>query len=269
MNNHFEVDVDDPESRKAIFSISDFIGYACRNVGKCMQIDNFWFFARIRRSIFVISHRTIVRWTTINMFVYSHFAASRIRGMVAQTPFDQFHRYSNSIIRKAVFGVDKDDKVNKMLKFDANQLVSASQWFKFFNASGRNSWGLARTREPSEPCSEHVGPLTGWSETNKDKTMFYISCQHSAVIFSGDNSNWCSKYRTCWREYEKQLDEICANGYWNIHHVSSSTLLPVWFTKRGVLREVCPPRLVLLRFFGSKSEGFSPGTRFFSHTKYW
>ncbi|XP_028390811.1 major vault protein-like [Dendronephthya gigantea] len=81
MNNHFDVDMDDPESRKAIFSISDFIGYACRNV------------------------------------------ASRIRGMVAQTPFDQFHRYSNSIIRKATFGVDSDGEVKKMLKFDANQLV--------------------------------------------------------------------------------------------------------------------------------------------------
>ncbi len=56
--------------------------------------------------------------------VLLYLAASRIRGMVAQTPFDQFHRYSNSIIRKAVFDVDKDGKVNKMLKFDANQLVS-------------------------------------------------------------------------------------------------------------------------------------------------
>ena len=34
MNNHFDVDLNDPESTKAIFSISDFIGYACRNVGK-------------------------------------------------------------------------------------------------------------------------------------------------------------------------------------------------------------------------------------------
>lgn len=80
MNNHFEVDNEDKESQ-AIFSISDFIGFACRNV------------------------------------------ASRIRGVVAQTPFDEFHRYSNNIIRKAVFGVDKDDKVNKTLKFDANKLI--------------------------------------------------------------------------------------------------------------------------------------------------
>ena len=63
---------------------------------------------------------------------HCHFSASRIRGIVAQTPFDQFHRYSNSIIRKAVFGVDKDDEVKKMLKFDANQLVSTCQFsFEF------------------------------------------------------------------------------------------------------------------------------------------
>ena len=40
MNNHFDVDLNDPESTKAIFSISDFIGYACRNVGKyCLLLD--------------------------------------------------------------------------------------------------------------------------------------------------------------------------------------------------------------------------------------
>lgn len=36
MNNHFEVDNEDKESQ-AIFSISDFIGFACRNVGKFLE----------------------------------------------------------------------------------------------------------------------------------------------------------------------------------------------------------------------------------------
>lgn len=51
------------------------------------------------------------------------FLASRIRGKVAQVPFDEFHRYSTSIIKKAVFGVDKDGNVKQRLRFDANQLV--------------------------------------------------------------------------------------------------------------------------------------------------
>jgi len=43
---------------------------------------------------------------------------------VAQVPFDEFHRYSTSLIKKAVFGVDKDGKIKQRLRFDANQLVS-------------------------------------------------------------------------------------------------------------------------------------------------
>lgn len=50
--------------------------------------------------------------------------------MVAQTPFDQFHRYSNNIIRKAVFGVGEDGKVKNRLKFDANQFVSMQFLYK-------------------------------------------------------------------------------------------------------------------------------------------
>lgn len=57
------------------------------------------------------------------------FLASRIRGKVAQVPFDEFHRYSTSIIKKAVFGVDKDGNVKQRLRFDANQLVRKSVFF--------------------------------------------------------------------------------------------------------------------------------------------
>ena len=45
--------------------------------------------------------------------------------MVAQVPFDEFHRYSTSVIKKAVFGVHKDGKIKQRLRFDANQLVSS------------------------------------------------------------------------------------------------------------------------------------------------
>ena len=108
MNNYFEFDQDDPESQKSIFSISDFIGYACRNVGKCNHIALF---------PFILLHCNL-NHTQLN------FLASRIRGAVAQTPFDEFHRYSNKIIRRAVFGVDKDGNERKTLKFSPNKLVS-------------------------------------------------------------------------------------------------------------------------------------------------
>lgn len=62
---------------------------------------------------------------TLNVIVLLFVClASRIRGKVAQVPFDEFHRYSTSVIKKAVFGVDKDGKIKQRLRFDANQLVS-------------------------------------------------------------------------------------------------------------------------------------------------
>lgn len=49
--------------------------------------------------------------------------ASRVRGSVAQVPFDQFHRESATLIRKAVFGTDGDGKVRDAFRFAANNLV--------------------------------------------------------------------------------------------------------------------------------------------------
>eukprot|EP01156_Anaeramoeba_ignava_P023748 Anaeramoba_ignava/c21738_g1_i1.p1 GENE.c21738_g1_i1~~c21738_g1_i1.p1 ORF type:complete len:879 (+),score=276.67 c21738_g1_i1:36-2639(+) len=49
---------------------------------------------------------------------------SRIRGSVAATPFDEFHRNSTQLIRKAVFGVDKKTgHVRDRLEFKANNLI--------------------------------------------------------------------------------------------------------------------------------------------------
>lgn len=48
---------------------------------------------------------------------------------MAQVPFDEFHRYSTTIIKKAVFGVDKDGNVKERLRFDANQLVRKEFYF--------------------------------------------------------------------------------------------------------------------------------------------
>jgi len=50
--------------------------------------------------------------------------ASRMRGMVASVPFEQFHKYSTDIVRTAVFGKDKEGQMKKLLKFPANNLVS-------------------------------------------------------------------------------------------------------------------------------------------------
>ena len=52
------------------------------------------------------------------------FLASRIRGRVAKTSFDEFHRYSTKVVKEAVFGVDNDGKLKTSLKFNENNLVS-------------------------------------------------------------------------------------------------------------------------------------------------
>ncbi|PVD30897.1 hypothetical protein C0Q70_10172 [Pomacea canaliculata] len=83
-NNHFEVDKNDPESAKKIFSVPDFIGFVCRQIG------------------------------------------SHIRGAVALTPFDDFHRHSSTVIQTAVFGKDANGQLNTYLKFDVNNLVISS-----------------------------------------------------------------------------------------------------------------------------------------------
>jgi len=49
--------------------------------------------------------------------------ASNIRGAVASVPFDDFHKYSARLIRKAVFGVNEEGKINDDYLFPANGLV--------------------------------------------------------------------------------------------------------------------------------------------------
>ena len=50
--------------------------------------------------------------------------ASRIRGLVASIPFEQFHKHSTEIIQAAAFGKDADGVVRQELVFTANNLVS-------------------------------------------------------------------------------------------------------------------------------------------------
>ena len=50
----------------------------------------------------------------------------RIRGQVAQIPFDEFHKHSAQIIQTAVFGLDQDGNLIIPLKFAANNLVISS-----------------------------------------------------------------------------------------------------------------------------------------------
>jgi len=49
--------------------------------------------------------------------------ASRVRGAVASTTFDMFHRNSAKIIRAAVFGKDDNQKIRNKFHFNANNLV--------------------------------------------------------------------------------------------------------------------------------------------------
>jgi major vault protein len=52
--------------------------------------------------------------------------ASRVRGSVAQVPFDAFHRESARIIRAAVFGKAADGKINDKFRFPTNNLEITS-----------------------------------------------------------------------------------------------------------------------------------------------
>lgn len=52
--------------------------------------------------------------------------ASRIRGAVASTNFDDFHKNSSKVIRAAVFGYDSDRKIRSRLTFPQNNLVITS-----------------------------------------------------------------------------------------------------------------------------------------------
>merc|ERR1711907_266618 len=52
--------------------------------------------------------------------------ASRIRGAVASTTFDMFHKQSAKIIRGSVFGIDANGKVGDCLRFAANGLVTSN-----------------------------------------------------------------------------------------------------------------------------------------------
>lgn len=49
--------------------------------------------------------------------------ASRVRGSVAQVPFDHFHRESAHLIRVAVFGKDESGKIRDRFCFPSNNLV--------------------------------------------------------------------------------------------------------------------------------------------------
>jgi major vault protein len=49
--------------------------------------------------------------------------ASRVRGCVASTSFDAFHKNSAKIIRSAVFGLDESGKVRGAFQFGSNHLV--------------------------------------------------------------------------------------------------------------------------------------------------
>jgi len=81
-NWYFDIDRSSAEDAARIFSVSDFVGDACKAI------------------------------------------ASRVRGAVAASTFDAFHRGSAEIIRKAVFGVDKaTGEIRSLLRFHSNSLV--------------------------------------------------------------------------------------------------------------------------------------------------
>eukprot|EP00296_Roombia_truncata_P007528 JP445967.1.p2 GENE.JP445967.1~~JP445967.1.p2 ORF type:complete len:356 (-),score=162.72 JP445967.1:207-1274(-) len=52
----------------------------------------------------------------------SKVIASRVRSAVAKVSFDNFHRNSSNIIRRSVFGVDADGKINAFFSLPANRM---------------------------------------------------------------------------------------------------------------------------------------------------
>lgn len=49
--------------------------------------------------------------------------ASKVRGEVASLSFENFHKLSARHIRKAIFGLDKDGKIQDKLEFINNNLM--------------------------------------------------------------------------------------------------------------------------------------------------
>ncbi|CAI8049167.1 Major vault protein [Geodia barretti] len=103
MNNYFTVKCGDAESEAKLFSVPDFIGFACREVGE------------------ESTHILHVYSSPFNLVSCS--IASKIRGAVAGIPFEKFHKYSSEIIRAGVFGRDEHGKLRDQLVFPANNLV--------------------------------------------------------------------------------------------------------------------------------------------------
>ena len=68
----------DAESEAMLFSVPDFIGFACHEVGK--------------------------NELTTSPVAIMIIIASKVRGKVASIPFEQFHKHSAEIITAAVFG---------------------------------------------------------------------------------------------------------------------------------------------------------------------
>ncbi|XP_065921043.1 major vault protein-like [Dysidea avara] len=98
ISDHITVETSDHARLKVEYSMNNYFEYESCDPGKLFSVPDFIGFAC--REI-----------------------ASRMRGMVASVPFEQFHKYSTDIVRTAVFGKDKEGQLRKVLKFPANNLV--------------------------------------------------------------------------------------------------------------------------------------------------
>jgi major vault protein len=85
--------------------------------------------ARLRLHLSYNWHFEVDRKNPGNIFNVRDFigdcctqVASRVRGAVASITFENFHKYSARTIRTAIFGLDKNGKVNDLYKFTTNNL---------------------------------------------------------------------------------------------------------------------------------------------------
>ena len=125
MHSMFKVNkyVFSTHSHRGILSVREIISYLicvslipCNLTGSCIC----WKFNSV--SVFLKG------WHCSWVVLWFSFIASRIRGRVARTTFDEFHRYSTRIVKEAVFGIDENDAVRASLKFSENNMVFYILW---------------------------------------------------------------------------------------------------------------------------------------------
>ncbi|KXJ17149.1 Major vault protein [Exaiptasia diaphana] len=122
--------------------------------------------------------------------------ASRIRGKVAQVPFDEFHRYSVRIIKQAVFGEDDKGNIKTKLCFEANRLVITNVDIQSIEPIDRNmreslsksvQMAIEISTKSIELSAAHEAKRIEQEAEEARKTLFELQAVTAAVESSGQS----------------------------------------------------------------------------------